>query len=169
MLDLLKDNWYWILIAVIVIVVLIVVICLRPKKDKTANMEEKVENDKNVETIEQPQEEPVENKEEPSEVNEDEEQDDEEEITFESTEELDEEVSQEEKTKEATRPKQYRISYDREQKMWLIKKDGAKRVIRKTKTKSEAVEIAKTMCNNQDLNLVVQKKDGKFQKKKNVH
>lgn len=61
----------------------------------------------------------------------------------------------------------YRILYDKESKTWEIRKDNAKRVIRRVKTKKEALEIAQELSKNQDLNLVVHKKDGKFQKKEN--
>ena len=59
----------------------------------------------------------------------------------------------------------YRVSYDKETHEWLVKKDGAQRVIRRTRTKAEAVEYAYKFAENQDLNISVQKKDGKFQKK----
>ncbi|MBP5308917.1 MAG: DUF2188 domain-containing protein [Clostridia bacterium] len=61
----------------------------------------------------------------------------------------------------------YRVVYDGENKEWMIKKDGAARVIRRVKTKAEALEIAGRLADNQDLSLTVQKKDGKFQKKRN--
>lgn len=59
----------------------------------------------------------------------------------------------------------YRVSYDKEAKEWLIKKDGAQRVIRRCRTKAEALELANQFAENQDLSLSVHKKDGKFQKK----
>lgn len=59
----------------------------------------------------------------------------------------------------------YRVIYDMSEKVWLIKKDGAKRVIRKVSTKAEATKIAKELSENQNLNLTIHKKDGKFQKK----
>ncbi len=61
----------------------------------------------------------------------------------------------------------YRVIYDKENKEWLIKKDGAARVIRRVKTKAEALELATQFAENQELNITVQKKDGKFQKKTN--
>ncbi|MBO7378005.1 MAG: DUF2188 domain-containing protein [Clostridia bacterium] len=61
----------------------------------------------------------------------------------------------------------YRVIYDAENKEWMVKKDGAARVIRRVKTKAEALELAKKFAENQDLSLSVQKKDGKFQKKGN--
>ncbi len=64
------------------------------------------------------------------------------------------------------RPQSYRILYDKETETWEVRKDNAKRVIRRVKTKKEALEIAKELSQNQDLNLVVHKKDGKFQKKR---
>ena len=45
------------------------------------------------------------------------------------------------------------------------RKSGAKRVIAKRVTKVEAMEKVKELCENNDMNFVVRKKDGKFQKK----
>ena len=59
----------------------------------------------------------------------------------------------------------YRVSYDKEQRKWIITKDGAGRTIASYVTKTEAMDRVKTLCENQDLNYVVKKKDGKFQKK----
>ena len=58
----------------------------------------------------------------------------------------------------------YRLVYDKENKEWVIKKENAKRAIRRVKTKEEALKIAKRLSENQDANLVVHKKNGKFQK-----
>lgn len=94
-----------------------------------------------------------------------------EELTFEAA---DIEEPQEEKHEEqkSTTPQKhktvsYRILYDRETKTWEVRKDNAKRVIRRVRTKREALEIAQELCQRQDLNLVVHKKDGKFQRKPN--
>lgn len=59
----------------------------------------------------------------------------------------------------------YRVIYDREAAEWTIKKDGASRVIRRVKTKEEALKLAKEFSKNGDASLIVHKKDGKFQKK----
>lgn len=59
----------------------------------------------------------------------------------------------------------YRVSYDKENRKWLITKDGAARTIASYATKAEAMERVKQLSSNQDLNFVVKKKDGKFQKK----
>lgn len=75
-----------------------------------------------------------------------------------------EENKAEEKRSKGVRPS-YRVIYDMSEKVWLIKKDGAKRVIRKVATKAEATKIAKELSENQNLNLTIHKKDGKFQKK----
>ena len=56
----------------------------------------------------------------------------------------------------------YRVIYDSE---WMVKKDGAQRVIRRVRTKAEALELANQFATRQDLSISVQKKDGKFQKK----
>ncbi len=60
----------------------------------------------------------------------------------------------------------YRVVYDAETRKWLIKKDGAKRVIDSLNTKDEAMKRVKTLSENQDINFVLYKKNGKFQKKR---
>ncbi len=59
----------------------------------------------------------------------------------------------------------YRVIYDKESRSWLIKKDGAKRTIASFATKDEALNRVKELSISNDLNFVVHKKDGKFQKK----
>lgn len=75
-----------------------------------------------------------------------------------------EKVNEKQEPSKGARPS-YRVIYDMSEKVWLIKKDGAKRVIRKVSTKAEATKIAKELSENQNLNLTIHKKDGKFQKK----
>lgn len=70
----------------------------------------------------------------------------------------------EEKQKKAV----YRVIFDKEDKLWKIKKDGAKRVIDSKKTKEEALDRVQELSKSQDTNFVVYKKDGKFQKKANL-
>jgi len=70
------------------------------------------------------------------------------------------------KTKDKTERKAiYRVLYDKESRLWLIKKDGAKRTIASFPTKVEALERVKELSISKDLSFVVHKKDGKFQKK----
>jgi len=59
----------------------------------------------------------------------------------------------------------YRVTFDRENKKWLITKDGAARTIASFNTKAEAMDRVKALSENQDLSFVVKKKNGKFQKK----
>ena len=59
----------------------------------------------------------------------------------------------------------YRVLYDKDARVWIIKKDCAKRKIASFVTKEEALTRVKELCSSQDLNFVVHKKDGKFQKK----
>lgn len=59
----------------------------------------------------------------------------------------------------------YRVIYDKEARVWLIKKDGAKRTISSYPTKEEALNRVKDLSSSNDLNYIVHKKDGKFQKK----
>ena len=68
----------------------------------------------------------------------------------------------EEKTKRGI----YRVVYDSENKRWLIKRDGAQRIIDSKMTKEDAIERVKALSQNQDIGFVVHKKDGKFQKKR---
>ena len=62
-------------------------------------------------------------------------------------------------------PAKYRVIYDKETITWEVRKDGAKRVIRRVKTKEEALKIAKELSRSHETALVVHKRDGKFQKK----
>lgn len=79
-----------------------------------------------------------------------------------------EEVPAEEKSEEKKPkgPHNYRVVYDKEEKIWKLRKDGAKRVIKSFATKAEALEYAKDLSERNDMGLTVHKKDGKFQKKK---
>jgi len=63
----------------------------------------------------------------------------------------------------------YRVVFDKEDKLWKIKKDGAGRVIDSRKTKEEALERVQELSGNRDTKFVVYKKDGKFQKKANLN
>ena len=63
----------------------------------------------------------------------------------------------------------YRVVFDKEDKLWKIKKDGAKRVIDSRKTKEEALMRVQELSESQDTKFVVYKKDGKFQKKANLN
>ena len=75
--------------------------------------------------------------------------------------------NEEKETKVETKERKsvYRVVYDRENRVWLIKKDGAKRVIASFATKDEALKRVKELCESQNLKVIVHKKDGKFQKK----
>lgn len=66
---------------------------------------------------------------------------------------------------EKARKALYRVSYNKEDRKWVITKDGAARVIASYATKAEAMERVKTLSENQEINFVVKKKNGKFQKK----
>lgn len=58
----------------------------------------------------------------------------------------------------------YRVSYDSEIRKWVIKRDGADRVIDSKVTKEEALKRVKDLSKKKDVGFTVQKKDGKFQK-----
>ena len=81
----------------------------------------------------------------------------------------DEKVEKAEPKEKKAEPKErkaiYRVVYDKENRVWLIKKDGAKRVIASFPTKEDALARVKELCESQNLKVIVHKKDGKFQKK----
>ncbi len=66
---------------------------------------------------------------------------------------------------EKTKKPVYRVIYDKDSRCWQIRKDGAKRVITSFPTKDEALAKVKQLSESQEINFVVHKKDGKFQKK----
>lgn len=86
----------------------------------------------------------------------------------ERTEEKTEETTVQEDNSEKQKKSVYRVIFDKEDKLWKIKKDGAKRVIDSKKTKEEALERVQELSKSQDTKFVVYKKDGKFQKKANL-
>ena len=82
------------------------------------------------------------------------------------TEEAPEKEQSEAEKEKRRQPDRYYVTYDKENKSWIIKKNNNVRITRRVKTKKEAMEIVKTLCKNQELTLSVQKKNGKFQKQK---
>lgn len=58
----------------------------------------------------------------------------------------------------------YVVKYDRLKDSWIIQRSGSERVVRRLRTKEEAMSEARAMCKRQNATLVVHKKDGKFQK-----
>lgn len=58
----------------------------------------------------------------------------------------------------------FTVKYDRNRDSWIIKKDGVDRPVRRLDTKEEALNVARALCKKYNANLVVHKKDGKFQK-----
>ena len=60
----------------------------------------------------------------------------------------------------------YRVLPNEADHTWVIKRDGAERIIDSFHTKEEALERVKKLSENQDVGFTVSKKDGKFQKKK---
>ena len=66
--------------------------------------------------------------------------------------------------KEEVKKGSYRVIYSKENKIWLIKRDGAKRTIASYKTKEQALNRVSELSKNQNAKVIVHKKDGKFQK-----
>ena len=73
-----------------------------------------------------------------------------------------------EASSDTERAQKYMVTYDKEDKTWVVKKTGATRASKRCKTKKEAMEVAERLAENQDLNISVKKKDGKFQKRENA-
>ncbi len=76
------------------------------------------------------------------------------------------ENAEQEKPEKKEKKSIYRVIYNKEDRTWQIKKDGAKRVITSYSTKEEALTRVKELCASQNLKVIIHKKDGKFQKKK---
>lgn len=70
--------------------------------------------------------------------------------------------------KESASLGKYVVMFDKEDKLWKIKRDNAKRVIASYETKTDALARVKILCENNDAGVVVKKKNGQFQKKKNI-
>lgn len=56
------------------------------------------------------------------------------------------------------------VKYDRAKDSWVVKREGVDRAVRRVDTKEEAMTVARALCKKYNANLVVHKKDGKFQK-----
>lgn len=56
------------------------------------------------------------------------------------------------------------VKYDRMKQSWIIVRSDTHRVVRRIKTKQEAVAVGKQLAASYDANLRIHKKDGKFQK-----
>ena len=60
------------------------------------------------------------------------------------------------------------ITFDKEEKLWVVRKTNAKKASKKFKTKTDAVEYAARLSEERGMSLTVKKKDGKFQKTANA-
>lgn len=89
-------------------------------------------------------------------------------IKEEKTEEPAAEVNTAETEEAKERAQKYMITFDKEQKLWVVRKTNAKKASKKFKTKAEAYTYAERLANDRDMALTVKKKDGKFQKAENA-
>lgn len=62
----------------------------------------------------------------------------------------------------------YIVMFDKESQDWKIKRDGAKRIIDSKSTKKAAIERVRELAEHNEVGFVAKKKDGKFQKKRNI-
>ena len=77
-------------------------------------------------------------------------------------------VEEQQNQNEKPKIEKYMITYNKEEKLWVVKKTGAKRASKKFKTKAEAVVYAQRISEEKGMALTVKKKDGKFQKASNI-
>lgn len=70
------------------------------------------------------------------------------------------------KSEEGTKTDRYTLSFDKEAKDWVLRKDGTERAIRRFPTKQEAIKFVKPFFKGREANLVIRGKDGKFDKLK---
>ena len=193
MLEFLKNYWPLLVCVLLIIVAIVLLICFRDKKETTEIKDETKDNQAEEQpTKEEPAKEEV--KQEPAKKEIKEEKVKEpvkaKKVVKEKTEEpveakkpkatkvKKEEVKQEpakeeikeepEAEEKKERAQKYMVTYDKEQKDWVVKKTGASRASKRCKTKKEAMEVAERLAESQDLNLTVKKKDGKFQKRENA-
>ena len=164
-LEFLKEYWPLLVCAVLIIIAIILLIVFRDKKDNP-EVENAVANnntnEKHEEHTEEVKVEPT--KEEIKEESKPQQEAVEEIIKEETAEDTKEETVEEVKE---TKPKtqKYMVTYDKDNKEWVVKKTGASRASKRCKTKKEAMEVAERLAASQELNLTVKKKDGKFQKR----
>ena len=73
----------------------------------------------------------------------------------------------EEKPKPKRRAKElgnYHVTYRREDKKWLVKRAGSETILRTLETQAEAIAWATIRAINQDVSIVIHKRDGKIRK-----
>lgn len=153
MIEFIKSYWPFIIAGIILVALFVYLITesVLAKKRKSKKAEMAADDEVKEEVVVTPVEEPVEK--EPVEKSLEEVQPTNDEAGV---------VNDEEKQKAMGA---YMISYDKAKKDWVIKRKGAQRATKRTKTKKEALEIVKSLTETQDVGYVVKKKDGKFQKK----
>ncbi len=72
----------------------------------------------------------------------------------------DEETKKPEKEQKVT----YAVTYDKENREWVVKKSGSSRASKRCPTKEEALDVAEKLSKQNNALLRVHKKNGKFQK-----
>ena len=60
------------------------------------------------------------------------------------------------------------VIYDKENKVWIVKKTGAQRASKKFATKAQAYKFAERISGEKGMSLTVKKKNGQFQKAANA-
>ncbi len=183
-------NYWWIIlisaIAVAVLVVIIVVAC----KNKKANSNKKVTENKNagLQKTQIVEEKPAETQEKTVKENSMNSTKKKETPSKKQEEKTNTQAKQTEKKKVATKTEaktktedvkakettetkevkakaqKYIISYDKNEREWVVKKTGSARASKRFHTKQEALKYAEALSEKQNISMTVKKKDGKFQK-----
>ena len=88
----------------------------------------------------------------------------------EATEQSESSADEEAKAESADKAKtqKYMVTYDKESKLWVVKKTGAQRASKKFETKAQAFKFAERISGEKGMSLTVKKKNGQFQKAANA-
>ena len=76
--------------------------------------------------------------------------------------------SESSETVEKAKAQKYMVIYDKESKLWVVKKTGAQRASKKFQTKAQAFKFAERISGEKGMSLTVKKKNGQFQKAANA-
>jgi len=159
MFNFISNNWLWFLIGFLVIVLILIVLVLVLKSNNLKKNNVPVENQNKDEFMKNGNE----SNEDHCAIGELKSS----EIDEVQAEPNTEDVSLDNNDKKKRNVK-YMVTYDKNQRDWVVKKTGSGRASKRCATKKEALEVVEKLSQKQDLKVSVQKKNGKFQKKSNI-
>lgn len=145
MIEFVKEYWHFFVAALILLALIAywIVEIVRSKKEKEKELDQMEAKLEELDQVEEKQKEKVEEKQPKAKL----------------------EKKQEEKAPEVEgKVGDYMVSYDEDKKDWVVKREGGKRATKRTKTKQEALDYVKQLTQNQEVDVIVKKKDGEVQK-----